>query len=110
MAGEAVGHRHRRALQRRGRAGAAHHHRDRVAQVLDAEVHRQLLGGREAGRRDDAVDVGGREPGVGDRGPGRVEHQLDGQALGAADVVGLADADDRRLPAERHLAIVTRTS
>ena len=36
--------------------------------------------------------------------------ELDGQAFGTAHVVGLADPDDRRLPAEGHLAIVTRTS
>ena len=64
--------------------------------TVDAEVRGELLDRRVPGRRDDAVDVGDREPGVGDRGVGRLEHQLHRQPSAPAHVVGLADADDRR--------------
>ena len=69
-------------------------------EVVDAEVGRELLARRVAGRRHDAVDVGGDEPRVGDRGVGRLQHQLDGKVRRAAHVVGLTDADDGGSPAK----------
>ena len=51
---------------------------------------------RVAGRRDDAVDVGDREAGVGDRGGRGSSISSTGRPVGAAHVVGLTDADDRR--------------
>ncbi len=44
---------------------------------------------------DEPVDVGGRQPGVGDRGEGRLRRQRQVAAARVAAVVGLADADDR---------------
>ena len=46
--------------------------------------------------------VGEREAGVGERRARRLEHQLLGQAVGAAHVVRLGDADDRRARRRAH--------
>jgi len=96
VAGDAGAHRQRGVLQRCGRAGTAHVHGRGEPQVFDAEVGRELLAARVAGRRDDAVDVGHREPCVGDRGGRGFEHELHRQAIGPAHVVGFTDTDDRR--------------
>ena len=75
-------------------ARAAHVHGGREGEVVDAEVGREFLARRVAGRRHDAVDVGGGEPRVGDRGVGRLQHQLDGEERRPAYVVGFTDPDD----------------
>jgi hypothetical protein len=77
------------------RAGTTHVRGRRVAHVGDAEVGRELLDGRVSGRRDDAVDVGRGEAGVGDRVGGGVEHELDRKPVGRASERGLGDARDR---------------
>ena len=102
--------RERRVLQRGGRARAAHVHGGREPERVDAEVGGELLAGRVAGRRDDAVDVGGGEPGVGDGGVGRLQDQLDGRERRAADVVGLADADDRGASSEAEAVVAHETA
>ena len=102
VAGDAGGDREGRALERGDRAGAAHVHRHRVAELGDAEVRRQELGGGEARRRQDAVELPGREAGVVAGRAGGLEHQLLGEGVGAAQVVRLADPDDRGLAREAH--------
>ena len=94
------GDRQRRVLQRRHGTRAAHVHRGREPQRVDAEVRGQLFARRVSGRWDDPVDIGRGEPRVGDRGVGGLQDQLDGQERRAAHVVGFADPDDRRLPAD----------
>jgi len=69
-------------------------HRDREAQVAHAEIRRQLLGGGVARRWDDRIDVAEPQAGVGHRLARHPQHHLHGQLVGAADVVGLGDADD----------------
>jgi hypothetical protein len=84
-----------RALDGRHAAGAAHRRRRREAKVGDAEVGDEVLGDDPARRvGDDAVDVPGREPGVGD-GRQRGLHLERGHALaGVPAVRRLADAGD----------------
>ena len=96
VVGDTRAHRERGVLQRRDRARAAHVHGGREPERVDAEVGGELFARRVPGRRDDPVDVGRAQTGVGDRGVGRLEDQLDGEERRATDIVRLADPHDRR--------------
>jgi hypothetical protein len=50
----------------------------RVAQLLNPQIRCELLGAREGGRRDDAVDLPHGERGIVDRLARNAQHQLDG--------------------------------
>src|SRR3546814_18694074 len=65
---------------------------DVVGDVGDPQVGGDLLGAHEPRRGDDAVDVGGGESGVGDRGHRGVEDEVADVQRGAAHVVGLPQA------------------
>ena len=93
--GDARGHRGRGVHDARAGARAAHVRGRRVTHVGHAEVRGELFDRRVTGRRHDPVDVGGRQPRVGDRvGRGR-EHELDRQSIRRPFVRGLGDARDR---------------
>src|SRR5262249_14011930 len=80
--------------ERRDRARATHVERGREAQVGNAQVRGELLGAGVRRRRDEPVDVAGREAGIGDRRMARLEHPVDRGPGRAAHVARLADADD----------------
>ncbi len=101
--------RHRRLLH--GRAGRATAVVDPAeeAQLRYAELagHRDLRGGVHRERRQ-PVDVGGGQAAVGQRGPHRLDGELQLGSAGLLGELGRPDADDRRLAAEAHGA-TTRT-
>ncbi len=76
----------------------------RASSVMDAREERQLadaevagdldLGVRVGRERDHAVDLGGLEPGVGDRGLARLDREAHLGAAGLLRELGGADADD----------------
>jgi hypothetical protein len=108
--GEALLHRHRRRLQRGRRARRALVVRHGVAQILDAQIHGQLLGRREDGRGQQTVDLVEREPGVGDRRARGFEHELRRAGVRAAHVRRLADPDDGRAFPCRHRSVPAHTA
>ena len=70
-------------------------------QVTDADVAGDVdLGARLGGEGDHAVDVGGLESGVGDRGGHCLAGELELAATGRLGELGRADADDRGRPRE----------
>ncbi|MCZ7524915.1 MAG: hypothetical protein M5U14_00095 [Acidimicrobiia bacterium] len=102
VAGHPAGDGQRRGLDGGDRAGPTHVRRDGEGEVRDTQVGGELLAPRVAGRRDDAVDVGRGEPGVGDGGRRGLEHQLDGQVGRGPAEVGLGDPRDGGASPEAH--------
>ena len=100
--GHARGDGHRRLHDRAARRAAAVVDAGEVAQLADADVAGDLdLGVGVRGERDQPVDVGRLEPGVGDRGGDRLAGQLHLAASGVLGELGGADADDGGLAADR---------
>ena len=91
------------ALDRGDRAGASHRRGRRKAQVGNAEIGDEVLGHRAAlAIRDHAIDVGRLEAGILDRAQRRLELEGQRRAIGAAHVLGLADAGDGSYFAQGH--------
>ena len=82
----------------------------RVAQISDAEIRRQELGGGEAGGRNQAIDVGKTKPGIGHGFAGSAKHELFGQRIGATEVIRLTHSDDGGSVLEAHRAPPCRRS
>ncbi len=109
VVGDARDHGARGGLQRSDRRRAAHVHGRREAEILDAEVRRELFGRAEAGKRHDAVDLLDGDAGIRDRVDRRL--QLDGEltqsGAGGAAVRGFTDSDDAGAVFEAHAIGVT---
>ena len=100
--GRARRHRHRGLHDRARRGPAAVVHPAEERQVADADVSRDLdLVARVHREGDHAVDIAGPQSGVVDRGFDCLAGELELAAPGLLGELGLADACDGRLPAER---------
>ena len=103
MVADAGADRGDRALDRGDRAGASHRRRRRKAQVGNAEIGDEVLGHRAAlAIRDHAIDVGRLEARILDRAQRRLKLEGQRRAIGAAHVLGLADAGDGSYFAQGH--------
>ena len=91
-----------RALDRRDRRGAAHRRGGGKAQVLDAEIGDEVLGHRAVAVGDQTVDVGRLQAGIAMAFSEASSCSDSARAVGAAHVLGFADAGDGASLAQGH--------